>query len=663
MLLQLLALAAVAVQGADPGDALAGNPSGSVVLFANTNGRESLLLRLNELIGYDTVAEMSGEMCPHMCGIERFEDMVRRGTTIRARDFSCGDVSVVTDWNDVRGIHQNGDRVAEYTDSAKETTKLAQKFGLVDKHWKAGPLVRFLVVSGAAQVAVALNMNGFVLDFLGRLPTPLPWHLMFVPICFFGAYVMRCIYKKGITYWKGKPYKNKIICFNEKRQMHAWLAYFMMQSCVMTATMQMYSTVDPDIIAALVEGLLREGIVDAPITNKPRTLLKKPPPRPKKTTAMSDGDDKEEELGSDDEDELDAAEAVDDVDVVMATLGASFDASFRVEGTQKDWSDWRQKRGGRMEKELAKVKKTKVFDGTEAADNLEHIVEVEYVGPTTKTRLLEKLEGLYKKTDQLEKTGITVKLKDGESLVQVVWPGVPRKEGAYFPPICVRDVPKPFNFQKGTLLNLAGVWLFVRTLAIFPLFCLLHTCRQKWSSRKKFVRDGKFVLVGAPGQTLELEEPDAYWIWWFLTWLWNWLRQHWPSTMNGLPFVAALYILAADGVTLTRVKTSGAWRPGVAETPDMPVTMYLHSTKDSYARATHKDGKDNVLDVIDAAVLNDCIKVGARVHERRRDGVGVWTPSVRVAYAPSTRLVAPAQDQPSAPELVENLREIYAPGS
>ena len=217
----------------------------------------------------------------------------------------------------------------------------------------------------------------------------------------------------------------------------------------------------------------------------------------------------------------------------------------------------------------------------------------------------DKLKGLFTQTNKLEKKGITVDLKKGERLVQVFWPGVPRKEDAYFPPIGVTDVPKPFNFEKKSLLHLAGVWLYVRTLAIFPLFCLFHTCREEWSSRKKYVRDGKFVLVGAAAQTLVLVEPSAWLIWWFLTWLWVWLKQRWPSTMNGLPYVAALYILAADGVTLTRVETSGAWRPGVAPTPDMPVTMYLHSTKETYARATNKDGKGNVLDVIDAAVLNN----------------------------------------------------------
>jgi len=427
---------------------------------------------------------------------------------------------------------------------------------------------------------------------------------------------------------QGKPYKNKIICFNEKRLMHAWLAYHMMQSCKMTLLMQTYSTVDPENIAAFVAGLKAAGLLDAPITKIPRVLLKKPPSQSKKTTAMSDGEDKEEELDSDAEDELGAAEVVDDDEDVL--IMAAFGASFKMEGTQKDWSHFLQEREGTMEKELEKVKKTKVFDGTKAADDIEHIGEVEYVGPLTRTDLLGKLEDLYKETSELEKKGITVVLKDGESLVQIFWTGSSQKKNAYFPPIAVRDVPEPFHVQKRSLLNLAGVWLFVRTLAIFPLFCLLHTCREKWSSRKRYVRDGKFVLMGAAAQTLVLVEPDAWLIWWFLKWPWCWLKQWWPSTMNGLPFVAALYILAADGVTLTRVKTSGAWRPGVAETPVMPDTMYLHATKESYASATNKDDKGNVLDVIDAAVLNDFIKVGVRVLRASRRWRGGRTPSVDV---------------------------------
>ena len=625
MLLQLLALAAVAVQGVDPGDALAGVHKGSVELFARADGHQSLIGQLNEMVGDETVAEMSGEMCSHMISVERFEDNVGRGTTSRARDYSCGDMSVVTDCHDIRGIHQNADRVAEYTDSAKETTKLFQKFGLINKHWEAGPLTRNLGVFGATQAAVALTVNAVVLDNLKRLN--LPWDLMFVPICFFGAYVLICIFKKGITYWKGKPYVNKIITFNEKRQMHAWLAYHMMQSCQMTLLMQMYSTVDPENIAAFVEGLKAAGLQDAPITRLPKVRLKKPPSQ-SKTTAMSDGDDLLEELDSDDEDEKAAAEAVDDDEDVL--ILAVFGSSFKLEGTQEEWSEFRREYKDKQKTELEKVEKTKVFGGTKGAEDLKHIGEVNYVGPTTKKALLEKLQGLFTQTNELEKKGITVDLKKGERLVQVFWAGSSEKNDAYFPPVAVTDVPKPFHVQKRSLLNLAGVWLFVRTLAIFPVFCLLHTCREKWSSRKKYVRDGKFVLVGAAAQTLVLVEPSAWLIWWFLQWLWFWLKQNWPSTMNGLPFVTALYILAADGVTLTRVETSGAWRPGVAETPVMPVTMYLHSTKEAYARATNKDGKGNVLDVIDAAVLNDFIKVGVRVLRASRRWRGGRTPSVGV---------------------------------
>ena len=67
MLLQLLALAAVAVQGADPGDALTGTHRSSIELFAlaDDNSR-SLVGQLNDVFGGDTVAEMSGEMCAHM---------------------------------------------------------------------------------------------------------------------------------------------------------------------------------------------------------------------------------------------------------------------------------------------------------------------------------------------------------------------------------------------------------------------------------------------------------------------------------------------------------------------------------------------------------------------------------------------------------------------
>ena len=103
MLLQLLALAAVAVQGVDPGDALAGVHKGSVELFARADGHQSLVGQLNEMVGDETVAEMSGEMCSHMISVERFEDNVGRGTTSRARDYSCGDMSVVTDCHDIRG--------------------------------------------------------------------------------------------------------------------------------------------------------------------------------------------------------------------------------------------------------------------------------------------------------------------------------------------------------------------------------------------------------------------------------------------------------------------------------------------------------------------------------------------------------------------------------
>ena len=85
MLLQLLALAAVAVQGVDPGDALAGAHKSSIALFAYDDGSMSLLGQLNGIFGDVTVAEMSGEMCAHMLSVDRFEDMVGRATGVAVR--------------------------------------------------------------------------------------------------------------------------------------------------------------------------------------------------------------------------------------------------------------------------------------------------------------------------------------------------------------------------------------------------------------------------------------------------------------------------------------------------------------------------------------------------------------------------------------------------
>ena len=81
----LLALAAVAVQGVDPGDALAGAHKSSIQLFAYDDGSMSLVGQLNGIFGDVTVAEKSAR-CARTCSAWTAEDTILRGTTTRARD-------------------------------------------------------------------------------------------------------------------------------------------------------------------------------------------------------------------------------------------------------------------------------------------------------------------------------------------------------------------------------------------------------------------------------------------------------------------------------------------------------------------------------------------------------------------------------------------------
>ena len=77
------------------------------------------------------------------------------------------------------------------------------------------------------------------------------------------------------------------------------------------------------------------------------------------------------------------------------------------------------------------------------------------------------------------------------------------------------------------------------------------------------------------------------------------------------------------------------WSPGCVQDGynDQGVTLSFQVTtsmKHRYECAANKDGKGNVLDVIDAAVLNDFIKVGVRVLRASRRWRGGRTPSVDV---------------------------------
>ena len=203
--------------------------------------------------------------------VDRFDDMVKRGTTTMARDYSCGPMSIHTDLTNLL----YGPTLAPVNALSLSTASEMMLFHLqdveiIDSNYGPGPLLRGLCrfdeqrgsghsrsasrVHYAEEVLVAMMMIALVLDAEEReaARTFLNWDVMYAPACFFGSYVVQGV-QKGLIYYIIEPTrkacKNRLGLFILKRRMHMWLCGFMMNVCKLLEVMQQQSEFDPDLQA------------------------------------------------------------------------------------------------------------------------------------------------------------------------------------------------------------------------------------------------------------------------------------------------------------------------------------------------------------------------------------------------------------------------------
>jgi hypothetical protein len=70
----------------------------------------------------------------------------------------------------------------------------------------------------------------------------------------------------------------------------------------------------------------------------------------------------------------------------------------------------------------------------------------------------------------------------------VIWLGSGQFFDTWFPPLAVFDVLRPFKawYHRSVLMTLAS-YMIIRQTGLHAIFCLALTCREYWSSRKRFV--------------------------------------------------------------------------------------------------------------------------------------------------------------------------------
>ena len=243
----------------------------SVAYFAGP-GRNSLAdILLEREQNIQTLKATVKPVAEFLLCAARFKDLVRRGTTIMARDYSCGPKSIHTDLTNLL----DGPTLAPVNALSLSTASEMMLFHLqdlkiIDGNYGPGELLRAVVsfdsrqdsnhhrsarrVYYAEEVLVSMMMIALVLDAEERkaLRSFLNWDVMYVPACFFGSYVVQGV-KKGLIYYIVRPArkacKNLLGLFILKRRMHMSLSWFMMKVCKLLQVMQQRSVEDPDLQA------------------------------------------------------------------------------------------------------------------------------------------------------------------------------------------------------------------------------------------------------------------------------------------------------------------------------------------------------------------------------------------------------------------------------
>ena len=241
----------------------------SVAYFAHPMVTNSLADILLDRAGTIETLKMTVKpVAEFLLCIDRFKDLVTRGTTIKARDYSCGPRSIHTDLtNLLDGPTLAPVNALSLSEASREMLRQLRKLQIIDADYGPGELLRAVVsfdqqrgsshnrsakrVYYAEEVLVAMMMIALVLD-AEEARTFLNWDVMYVPACFFGSYVVQGV-KKGLIYYIKKPVlkacKNTLGLFILKRRMHMSLCGFQMKVCKLLEVMQRQSQFDEDLQA------------------------------------------------------------------------------------------------------------------------------------------------------------------------------------------------------------------------------------------------------------------------------------------------------------------------------------------------------------------------------------------------------------------------------
>ena len=246
--------------------------SSSVFYFAHpmvTNSLADILLDRERNI--QTLMMTVKPVAEFLLCVDRFNDLVRRGTTIMARDYSCGPRSIHTDLtNLLDGPTLAPVNALSLSEASREMLRQLRNLQIINADYGPGELLRAVVsfdqqqghghqrsanrVYYAEEVLVAMMMIALVIDAEEQkaLRTFLNWDVMYVPACFFGSYVVQGV-QKGLIYYIVRPVrkacKNLLGLFILKRRMHMSLSWFQMKVCKLLEVMQQQSEFDPDLQA------------------------------------------------------------------------------------------------------------------------------------------------------------------------------------------------------------------------------------------------------------------------------------------------------------------------------------------------------------------------------------------------------------------------------
>ena len=198
--------------------------------------------------------------------VDRFKDLVRRGTTIMARDYSCGPRSIHTDLTNLLdgptlapvnalSLSEASERCYSNYATCKSSTPTTVQASccapsLASINSKGTAISVQQEESTTRSLVVSMMMIALVIDAEEQkaLRTFLNWDVMYVPACFFGSYVVQGV-KKGLIYYIVRPVrkacKNLLGLFILKRRMHMSLSWFQMKVCKLLQVMQQQSEFDP----------------------------------------------------------------------------------------------------------------------------------------------------------------------------------------------------------------------------------------------------------------------------------------------------------------------------------------------------------------------------------------------------------------------------------